>query len=72
MGPGAYSIHTGSTPITRTIPANGTTTIGLSAWGRAAGGYFRSEEPVTVRGVAYFNTPGHHSFVKQFIENFRP
>jgi hypothetical protein len=72
LGPGSYSIHTGSSPVARAIPANGTTSITLSAWGRSAGGYIRSEEPVTIRGVAYFEGPNGHSFVRQFVENFRP
>jgi len=72
LGPGSYSIHTGSTPITRTIVPRGTTTLTLSAWGRSTGGYLRSEEPVTIRGVAYFDTPSGHSFVRQFIQNFQP
>ncbi len=72
LGPGSYSIHTGSTPISRTISPHGTTTLNLSAWGRSTGGYLRSEEPVTLRGVAYFSDPTGHSFVRQFIENFRP
>jgi hypothetical protein len=72
IGPGAYFLRTGATPITRTIPANGTTTITLSAWGRASGGDLRSEEPVTVRGVAYFDVPHGHGFVRQFVETFRP
>jgi hypothetical protein len=72
LGPGSYSIRTGSSPVTRTIPPRGTTTLTLSAWGRAAGGYLRSEEPVTIRGVAYFEDATRHSFVRQFIENFRP
>ncbi|HEV7485166.1 MAG TPA: hypothetical protein VGQ65_05750 [Thermoanaerobaculia bacterium] len=72
MGSGAYSLHTGATPITRTIPPNGKVTIDLSAWGQSAGGFLRSEEPVTVRGVAYLDSPGHKSFVKQFTETFMP
>jgi hypothetical protein len=72
IGPGAYSIRTGSTPITQTIAPNGTTSVVLSAWGRATGGYLSSEEPVTLRGVAYFDTPDHHAFVRQFVETFRP
>jgi hypothetical protein len=72
IGPGAYSLRTGATPITRTIRPNGTTTITLSAWGRASGGDLRSEEPVTVRGIAYFDTPHGHGFVRQFVETFRP
>ena len=73
LGPGAYSIRTGSTPVTKTtIRANGSTNIALSLWGRSTGGYLRSEEPVTVQGIAYFEAPGKRSFVKQFIETFRP
>jgi len=72
IGPGAYFLHTGATPISRTIPPNGTTTITLSAWGRASGGDLRSEEPVTVRGIAYFDTTHGHGFLRQFVETFRP
>jgi hypothetical protein len=72
IGPGAYSIRTGSTPIRQTIAPNGTTTVVLSAWGQATGGYLRSEEPVNVRGVAYFDTPDGHGFVRQFVETFQP
>lgn len=72
LGPGAYSLRTGSTPIKQTIRPNGSTNITLSVWGRATGGYLRSEEPVTVQGIAYFDAPGQKSFVRQFIETFRP
>jgi hypothetical protein len=72
IGPGAYSLHTGATPITRTIPPNSTATINLSAWGHASGGFIRSSEPVTLRGLAYFDSPGHKSFIKQFTETFMP
>ena len=72
IGPGAYSLHTGATPISRAIPANGTVALNLSAWGQSAGGFLRSEEPVTIRGVAYFEAPGHKSFVKQFTGSFMP
>jgi hypothetical protein len=73
VGPGAYSLRTGaSTPIKQTIQPGGTTNLTLSVWGRASGGYLRSEEPVTVQGIAYFVTPTGHSFVRSFVENFRP
>jgi hypothetical protein len=72
LGPGAYSLRTGATPITRTIPPNGTVAINLSAWGRSSGGFLRSEEPVTIHGIAYFDSPGHKSFIKQFTGNFMP
>jgi hypothetical protein len=57
VGPGAYSIRTGSSPITYRIPPNTTTTIHLSTWARAAGGFLRAEEPVTVRAIAQFDGP---------------
>lgn len=72
LGPGAYSLRTGGTPIKETIRPNGSTNITLSVWGRASGGYLRSAEPVTIQGIAYFEAPGKRSFVKQFIETFRP
>jgi hypothetical protein len=72
LGPGSYSLRTGTSPVTRSIPPRGTTSLTLSAWGRSSGGYLRSEEPVTIRGVAYFEDASRHSFVKQFLENFRP
>jgi hypothetical protein len=72
LGPGSYSLHTGTSPVTRSIAPHGTTSLTLSAWGRSSGGYLRSQEPVSIRGVAYFEDATRHSFVKQFIENFRP
>src|SRR5438132_647738 len=72
IGPGAYSLRTGATPITRAIPPNGAVTINLSAWGHASGGFLRSEEPVTIHGIAYFDSPGHKSFIRQFTGNFMP
>jgi hypothetical protein len=72
LGPGSYSLHTGTSPVTRTIAPHGTTSLTLSAWGRSSGGYLRSQEPVNIRGVAYFEDASRHSFVKQFLENFRP
>jgi hypothetical protein len=67
VGRGAYSLRTGATTIEATVPAHGSVTIPLSAWGRAPGGYFRSNEPVTLRGLAYFDSP-HGTFLKQFNE----
>ncbi|HVR38456.1 MAG TPA: hypothetical protein VMU84_05120, partial [Thermoanaerobaculia bacterium] len=67
IGPGAYSLRTGASPITATIPANSSITIPLSAWGRAPGGFFRSNEPVTLRGVAYFDSR-NGAFLRQFNE----
>ena len=68
VGQGAYSIRTGNSPITRTIAAGGTTTIGLSAWARARGGYLTAEEPVTIRGIAYFEAPDGRHFQRVFTQ----
>jgi hypothetical protein len=70
IGPGAYTLRTGDTPISYTVPP-GTTTLQLSAWAQAAGGFIRSTEPVTIRGIAYFDGP-NGPFVKMFTEIVRP
>jgi hypothetical protein len=66
VGPGAYTLRTGDSPMNYTIPP-GTTTIQLSAWGRGAGGFMRATEPVSIRGMAYFDGP-HGSFVRAFTQ----
>lgn len=66
-GPGAYSLRTGDSTLNYSIPANGTTTISLSAWGRSAGGFLRGGEPVNIRGIAYFDGP-NGGFARQFTE----
>ncbi len=67
IGPGAYTLRTGMTPISATVAPHSTATIPLSAWARSAGGFLRSTEPVTVRGIADFESP-HGSFRSQFNE----
>ncbi|HWW62747.1 MAG TPA: hypothetical protein VN181_15335 [Thermoanaerobaculia bacterium] len=64
IGSGAYVLNTGVSPIQATVPPNASVQIPLSAWGRARGGFMTSTEPVTVRALAYFDSP-HGSFVKQ-------
>lgn len=71
IGPGAYYLRTGSTPINLTVKPNSTATTTLSAWGRSRGGYLTSTEPVTLRAVAYFSAPSGQ-FVKVIQENFMP
>jgi hypothetical protein len=68
VSPGAYSIRTGNQPITYRIPPNGTTTIHLSTWGTARGGFLRAEEPVSLRVIAQFDAPGGKGFQKVFTE----
>jgi hypothetical protein len=67
VGRGAYALRTGSTPISATVAPRSTVTIPLSAWGQSAGGFIRSTEPVTLRGVAMFDSP-HGSFQSVFNE----
>jgi hypothetical protein len=56
-GGGAYFLRTSSTPMNVTVKPRGTTTFGISAWGRSPGGYLRSTEPVTLRTTSYFGSP---------------
>jgi hypothetical protein len=68
IGPGAYTIHSGNTPLKLQLGPNQTRAITISAWGRARGGFLTTDEPVTIQGTAYFNSPSG-SFVKLFNEN---
>jgi hypothetical protein len=68
IGPGAYTIHSGNTPLKLQLGPNESRAVTISAWGRARGGFMSAEEPVTIQGTAYFNSPSG-SFVKLFNEN---
>jgi hypothetical protein len=68
IGPGAYSIHSSSTPLKLQLGPNESKAMTISLWGRARGGFMTASEPVTIRGTAYFNSPSG-SFVKLFNEN---
>jgi len=68
IGPGAYTIHTTTTPLKLQLGPNESRAVTISAWGRARGGFLSADEPVTIQGTAYFNSPSG-SFVKLFNEN---
>ena len=68
IGQGAYRIRTGAQTMNQTIPANGTTDVHLSTWGRATGGFMSSGEPVSVRVIAQFAGPNGKTFQKVFTE----
>lgn len=68
VGSGAYAVRTGNQPITYRIAPNGTTTIRMSAWGTARGGFLTSEEPVTLRVMAQFDGGGGKGFQKVFTQ----
>ncbi|MEO8217846.1 MAG: hypothetical protein ABI718_12255 [Acidobacteriota bacterium] len=57
VGPGAYSLRTGHNPLRKEIPAGETAEIPISAWGYTGGGFLGSTAPVSIRGVARFDTP---------------
>lgn len=67
IGPGAYRLRTGDSPLSYTVPPNASVTVPLSAWAFASGGFLRSSEPVNIRAIAYFQGP-NGTFVKQFTE----
>lgn len=71
IGPGAYFLRTAATPMNLVIAPNTTSTYMLSVWGRARGGFIRSTEPVTIRGIAYLKGPSG-SFTRMFTENVIP
>lgn len=68
IGQGAYRIRTGSQPMNQKINPNGTTSVHLSTWGQATGGFISSGEPVSVRVIAQFAGPNGKTFQKVFTE----
>ena len=67
-GAGGYRLRTGDAIVKTVVPANGSTTLNLSAWATARGGYVRSTEPVEVHGQLWLAPPKGRTFVKQFFE----
>lgn len=72
VGPGAFSLRSGTVPVNRTIPPGQTSTFTVSAWGYSRGGYMRAEEPVTLRAIGDFTSPSRRSFIKMATENLVP
>ena len=62
-GPGAYVLRATGTPMRVLIAPKTTTSVTISVWGRALGGYLRQNEPVTLQTTAFFDSPSG-SFVK--------
>jgi len=56
-GPGGYRLHTGDAIVKTVVPANGSTTVNLSAWAYAHGGFIRSTEPVEIHGQLWLAPP---------------
>jgi hypothetical protein len=61
---GAYSLRRNSTIVSKTLKASSGLHIPIQAWGYAAGGRMRSEEPVTVV-VAVYGRSSLGPFVKR-------
>jgi hypothetical protein len=72
VGPGAFNLRSGSVPVNRTIAPGQTTEFSVSAWGYSRGGYLRAEEPVLLRAIGDFRSPGNHAFIKMVNENLVP
>jgi hypothetical protein len=68
LGPGAYSLRTGASPMNQLIRPNGTTSVKINAWGQARGGFLTADEPVNIRGVAYFSTPSGPTIRRVFTQ----
>lgn len=71
VGSGAYSLRNDPHFFNRDIPSGKTlvTTVAIPAFSR--GGRTMSREPVTIRGIAYFESE-LGNFQKVFFQNFRP
>jgi hypothetical protein len=68
IGSGAYYLQRGLTPIHRRFPPHSSQTIVVSVWGWTRGGFLAASEPVTIRGVAYFDSSSGR-FAAMFREN---
>jgi hypothetical protein len=68
VGPGGYRLRTGDAIVKTVVPANGSTTLNLSAWASARGGFVRSSEPVEIHGQLWLAPANGKTFVKQFFQ----
>jgi hypothetical protein len=68
QGPGGYRLHSGDAIVKAVVPANGSTTLSLSAWAYARGGYIGSTEPVEMHGQLWLAPPKGKTFVTQFFQ----
>lgn len=68
VGSGAYTLRNDSTPLNLTIAPGQTASRTITAAGWARGGNLSSEEPVTLRAIAYFDGPTG-SFVRMVSQN---
>jgi hypothetical protein len=66
-GRGAYALRTEAPFLNEEIAAGAEVTLRLWTWGRSRGGILSRSEPVTITGVAWFDSPGG-SFTRIFME----
>ena len=64
---GAYSISPTSTSLNLPVSPGQSVNTTIAVWGYARGGNLSSQEPVTLRGTAYFSGPSG-AFVRLFTE----
>jgi hypothetical protein len=64
---GAYSIPPTSTSLNLAVSPGQSVATTIAVWGYARGGNMSSQEPVTLRGTAYFSGPSG-AFVRLFTE----
>lgn len=69
VSPGAYVPSSSPLPFNQRVAPNTTAMITFSVRAFAAGGQGISNQPVTVRAVAYFESP-EGPFYQTFVENF--
>jgi hypothetical protein len=67
QGGGSYSLRADD-PIAMVINPESSATISLSAWGRASGGFMRSQAPVDMVVQLWFDRQNGKPFVKQSFQ----
>jgi len=69
VGAGAFRVDADASWLNRVIPAGSTVQLRIATWGRVPFFLVRRAEPVTLRGIAYFQTPngGEMSVVTQLL-----
>lgn len=71
VGSSPYALRRLPLLFNQLVRPNETVVVTFDAWGYARGGRIGASEPVTVRGIAYFETPSG-TVQRVFMQNFSP
>lgn len=57
IGDGPYELQSGAIPVRKSVAPESVEMVEFSMWAYSYGGVMAPNEPVTLRGIAYFNSP---------------